>query len=76
MNAQEARKIAAQKRREPIDHLLAKIKQAAESGEMEVHHYKKLHDEVISELEDLDFKITELPNDPRDQGCTEYKISW
>lgn len=75
INAQEARNLAKQKRKAPTNRILEEIKKAAESGEMSIYVYEKLQNEAIEAIKNQGFKVTRLPDDPRDQGTT-YQISW
>lgn len=76
MTAEEAKKMAAAKRKEPLANVLAEIKTNASRGEYEMHYYKKMTLELIDELQKLGYKIQELPGDFRESAAYTYKISW
>lgn len=76
MNAQEARSIATEKRKEPINRILDKIKKSAQAGEMSMYVYENLHIEVVESLKNLGYKVAKLPDDPREQSSSTFEIKW
>jgi Na+-transporting NADH:ubiquinone oxidoreductase subunit NqrD len=76
MNAQEARSIATEKRKEPINRILDKIKKSAQGGNMSMFVYESLHREVVESLKNLGYKVTQLPDDPREPSSSTFEITW
>jgi hypothetical protein len=75
-NAEEAKKIATLSYSEELNNLLNDIKYAAHQGQRELHIYRSLKSETVSNLRSRGFNVDEAPSIAIQRDSLYYTITW